>query len=47
MYLVVIDFTMAFDFVSRDAIWRILLNYGTPESLAKESSAFTLHAMPR
>lgn len=36
MYLVAIDFTTAFDFVSRDAIWRILLNYGTPESLVRQ-----------
>ena len=35
MYLVAIDFTMAFDFMSSDAIWRILLNYRTPESLVR------------
>ena len=35
MYLVAIDFTTAFDFVSRVAICRILLNYGTPESLVR------------
>ena len=37
IYLVAIDFTTAFDFVSRDAIWRILLNFGTPESLVKRA----------